>query len=166
MQGEFPWVLGPIDYSHSSRRAMLERHTWPNILITLSLICKDNSMSLRRARRALDAGTLVTDFNTSSFSILQSLAKLWNKCRCAVSKWIELTYSMTMIDTWEKSAVKRCHKPPRWLCQAALPIPVILRTWDPEERRCQSNIATRPVSSGDPSTCRHCETFRIWHYLY
>jgi hypothetical protein len=32
-----------------------------------------------RARRALDAGTLVTDFNTSSFSIVQSLAKLWNK---------------------------------------------------------------------------------------
>jgi hypothetical protein len=32
---------------------MLERHTWPNILITLSLIYKEHSMNLR-ARRALD----------------------------------------------------------------------------------------------------------------
>ena len=54
---------------------MLERHTWPNILITLSLIYKeDHSMNLR-VRRTLDAGsTLVTDFNTSSFSIVQSLS--------------------------------------------------------------------------------------------
>jgi hypothetical protein len=67
---------------------MLERHTWPNILITLSLIYKDHSMNLR-ARRTLEADTLVTDFNTSSFSIVQSLANLWNKFkvgqyRCAV----------------------------------------------------------------------------------
>jgi hypothetical protein len=37
-----------------------------------------------RARRALDAGTLVTDFNTSSFSIVQSLAKLWNKFKVVI----------------------------------------------------------------------------------
>ena len=57
---------------------MLKRHTWPNILITLSLIYKHHSMNLR-VRRALDVGTLVTDFNISSFSIVQSLAKFCNK---------------------------------------------------------------------------------------
>jgi hypothetical protein len=53
-----------------------------------------------RARRALDAGTLVTDFKTSSFSIVPSLARLWNKFKvvqyhCAVLNWIELTYRMS-----------------------------------------------------------------------
>jgi hypothetical protein len=38
-----------------------------------------------RTERALDAGTLVTDFNTSSFSIVQSLAKFWNKFKVVES---------------------------------------------------------------------------------
>ena len=37
-----------------------------------------------RAKRALGAGTLVTDFNTSSFSIVQSFVKEFKYCSTVI----------------------------------------------------------------------------------